>query len=99
MQIVHKINDFLYTIFPELENATETEIINAIQKYYTYGPFVPRITINNDLVIIDVDTETILTQDADYNKTVALCEKGRFDEAKIILEKTHSKKSFQLRIL
>ena len=87
MQIVHKINDFLYTIFPELENATETEIINAIQKYYTYGPFVPRITINNDLVIIDVDTETILTQDADYNKTVALCEKGKFDEAKIILEK------------
>lgn len=87
MQIVHKINDFLYTIFPELENATEKEISNAIQKYYTYGPFVPKITVNNDLVTIDVDTETILTQDADYNKTVALCEKGKFDEAKIILEK------------
>lgn len=87
MQIVHKINDFLYTIFPELENANEKEIITAIQKYYTYGPFVPKITINNDLVTIDVDTETILTQDADYNKTVALCEKGKFDDAKIILEK------------
>ena len=87
MQIVHKINDFLYTIFPELENATEPEILNAIQKYYPYGPFVQRLTIKNDLVIIDVDTETILTQDADYNKTVALCEKGKFDEAKIILEK------------
>jgi tetratricopeptide (TPR) repeat protein len=87
MQIVHKINDFLYTIFPELENATEKEIFNAIQKYYTYGPFVPKITLNNDLVTIDVDTETILTQDADYNKTVALCEKGKFDDAKIILEK------------
>jgi Tfp pilus assembly protein PilF len=87
MQIVHKINDFLYTIFPELENANEKEIIIAIQKYYTYGPFVPKITVNNDIVIIDVDTETIQTQDADYNKTVALCEKGKFDEAKIILEK------------
>lgn len=87
MQIIHKINDFLYTIFPELENATEKEIFNAIQKYYTYGPFVPKITKNNDLVTIDVDTETILTQDADYNKTVALCEKGKFDDAKIILEK------------
>ncbi|WP_291097643.1 MULTISPECIES: tetratricopeptide repeat protein [unclassified Flavobacterium] len=87
MQIVHKINDFLYAIFPELENADENEIIIAIQKYYTYGPFVPKITVNNDIVTIDVDTETIQTQDADYNKTVALCEKGKFDEAKIILEK------------
>ena len=87
MQIVHKINDFLYTIFPELENANEKEISIAIQKYYTYGPFVPKVSINNDIVIINVDTEYIITQDADYNKTVALCEKGKFDEAKIILEK------------
>ncbi|MEY3501434.1 MAG: hypothetical protein RL308_3107, partial [Bacteroidota bacterium] len=71
MQIVHKINDFLYTIFPELENASEKEIINAIQKYYTYGPFVPKVSLNNDIVTIDVDTEYIITQDADYNKTVA----------------------------
>jgi Tfp pilus assembly protein PilF len=87
MQIVHKINDFLYTIFPELENANEKEIITAIQKYYTYGPFVPKVSINDGIVTIDVDTEYIITQDADYNKTVALCEKGKFDEAKIILEK------------
>jgi hypothetical protein len=70
-----------------LENANEKEIISAIQKYYTYGPFVPKITINKDIVTITVDKETIQTQDADYNKTVALCEKGKFDEAKIILEK------------
>jgi tetratricopeptide (TPR) repeat protein len=87
MQIVHKINDFLYTIFPELENANEKEIINAIQKYYTYGPFVPKVSIKDGIVTIDVDTEYIITQDADYNKTVALCEKGKFDDAKIILEK------------
>lgn len=87
MQIIHKINDFLFTIFPELENANEKEIFNAIQKYYTYGPFVPKVTIDNDMVTVEVDTEIIVTQDADYNKTIALCEKGKFDEAKIILEK------------
>lgn len=87
MQIIHKINDFLFTIFPELENANEKEIFNAIQKYYTYGPFVPKVTIDNDIVTVEVDTEIIVTQDADYNKTIALCEKGKFDEAKIILEK------------
>lgn len=87
MQIVHKIHDFLFTIFPELKNANEKEIFNAIQKYYTYGPFVPKVTIDNDRVTVDVDTEIIVTQDADYNKIIALCEKRRFDEAKIILEK------------
>lgn len=87
MQIIHQINDFLYTIFPDLLGASELKIKDTIQKYYTYGPFVPKITLNNDLVIIDVDTETIQTQDADYNKTVALCEKGQFEEARIILEK------------
>jgi hypothetical protein len=44
MQIDHKINDFLYTIFPELENANEKEIINAIEKYFTYGPFLQRVS-------------------------------------------------------
>lgn len=87
MQIIHKINDFLYTIFPKLKQANEEEIINTIQEYYTYGPFVPKVTLQEDIIIIDVDTETIVTQDADYNKTVALCEKGKFDEAKVILEK------------
>lgn len=87
MQIVHQINDFLYTLFPELEHANEKEIINAFQKYYTYGPFVPKVIVSKNTVTIEVDTETILTQDGDYNKTVALCEKGKFDEAKIILEK------------
>lgn len=87
MQIVHKINDFLFTIFPELENSDEKEIFNAIQKYYTYGPFVRKVTIDNEMVTVDVDTEIIVTQDADYNKTIALCEKGKFDEAKIEFKK------------
>ena len=69
-----------------MENANEKEILNAIQKYNTYGPFVPKITIIKDIVTIYVYTESI-QKHADYNKTIALCEKGKFDEAKIILEK------------
>jgi tetratricopeptide (TPR) repeat protein len=92
MQITHKINDFKFTIFPEFENANEKEIFNAIQKYYTYGPFMPKITVNNYMVTFNVDTETILTQDANYNKAVAFCEKAKFDEAKIIMEKLIQKK-------
>ncbi|SHM44500.1 tetratricopeptide repeat protein [Flavobacterium xanthum] len=87
MQIIHKINDFFFTLFPDLTSDNKEVITAAMKKQYTYGPFVPTVTLQEDLVIIDVDTETIITQDADYNKTVALCDKGKFDEARAILEK------------
>jgi hypothetical protein len=87
MQIIHKINDFFFTLFPDLKSNNKEVITTAMKKQYTYGPFVPTVTLEEDLVIIEVDTETILTQDAEYNKTVALCDKGKFDEARPILEK------------
>ncbi|SHH18828.1 Flp pilus assembly protein TadD, contains TPR repeats [Flavobacterium micromati] len=87
MQITHKINDFFFTLFPNLISDNKEVIIAAMKKQYTYGPFVPTVTLQEDLVKIDVDTETILTQDADYNKTVALCDEGKFDDARVTLEK------------
>jgi Flp pilus assembly protein TadD len=87
MQITHKINDFFFTLFPNLISDNKEVIIAAMKKQYTYGPFVPTVTLQEDLVKIDVDTETILTQDADYNKTVALCDEGKFDDARATLEK------------
>jgi tetratricopeptide (TPR) repeat protein len=86
MQIIHKINDFFFTLFPDLKSDNKEVITTAMKKQYTYGPFVPTVTLQADLVTIDVDTDTILTQDADYNKSVALCDKGKFDEARPILE-------------
>jgi tetratricopeptide (TPR) repeat protein len=86
MQIIHKINDFFFTLFPDFRFDNQDVIVVAMKKQYTYGPFVPTVTLEEDLVIIEVDTETILTQDADYNKTVALCDKGKFDQARPILE-------------
>ncbi|MDP3945221.1 MAG: tetratricopeptide repeat protein [Lutibacter sp.] len=88
MQIVHKIDDFLFTIFPELlagknDNAL---ITNTLEKYYTYGPYKPKVSIENDWVKIEIDTTSIISQEADYKKAVALCEKGNYNEAKSILK-------------
>ena len=91
MQIIHKIDDFLYTIFPSIKGGNQESLKDAIQEYYTYGPYKPKISIEDDLVIIDIDTPTIITQDADYNKVVALCEKGNYFEAKPILKNLISK--------
>ncbi|WP_157492211.1 hypothetical protein, partial [Flavobacterium fryxellicola] len=70
------------------EKATITD---AIKKQYSYGPYIPKVTSYEDFVVIDVDTETILKQDADYKVTVALCEKGKFDDAKVFQHKLINK--------
>ena len=86
MQIIHKVDDFLYTIFPNLNKSEDNSgLITELEKYYTYGPFKPKVSIENDWVTIDIDTPTILSQEADYKKVVALCEIGKYAEAKPIL--------------
>lgn len=87
MQIIHKITDFLFTIFPELSKGDEQLIIDTLAQYYSYGPFKPKVTIDGEFVIIDVDTSTIVSQDVDYRKAIELCEKRNFKLAKPILEK------------
>lgn len=87
MQIKHKIDDFLYTLFPKSMGGGNELLVNELKKYYTFGPFSPKVSIADDWVTIDIDTPTILSQEADYLKTVALCEKGNYQEAKPILQK------------
>ncbi|WP_373553631.1 tetratricopeptide repeat protein [Haliscomenobacter sp.] len=88
MNIFHKLDDFLFTIFPDLIiGGGNSLIINKLEEYYSYGPFKPKVEIKDGWVNIEIDTPTILNQEADYRKTIALCEKGNYAEAKIILEK------------
>jgi len=86
MQIIHKLDDFLYTIFPAVKNGDLQALTSAVQDYYTYGSFQPKVSIENDWLIIEIDAPAIIKQETDYNKAVALCEKGRFADAKPLLE-------------
>ncbi len=87
MQIVHKIDNFLYTIFPSVIQGNQQSLLNAIEDFYTYGPYKPKVTIDNDFVCIEIDTPAILAQDLDYQKVIAFCEKGKYADAKPILKK------------
>lgn len=87
MQIIHKIDNFLYTIFPSVIQGDQQSLLNAIQTFYTYGPYKPKVTIDNDFVSIEIDTPKILAQDIDYQKVIAFCEKGKYADAKPILKK------------
>ncbi|MDI1316903.1 tetratricopeptide repeat protein [Flavobacterium sp.] len=83
MRIIHKIDDFLNTIFPNIN--AEENIVAVLEEYYTYGSFKPKVTIENGFVIVDVDINSISTQENDLRKVVALCENNNFSEAKPIL--------------
>lgn len=91
MQIIHKIDDFLFTIFPNIKKGDEQSLINAIQEFYTYGPYKPKVSIEDNWIKIDIDTPTIVSQDGDYKKVIALCEKGKYSDAKPILKNLISK--------
>lgn len=87
MIIIHPINDFLFTLFPEVETGNVEKLKEALLRYYSYGPFVPKIEVKDDAVLVDVDVSAIVAQDGEFQKAVTLCEKGKYDEAKPILTK------------
>jgi tetratricopeptide (TPR) repeat protein len=88
MQIIHKIDDFLLELFPKYEKSNnDLEVLkDEITKYYTYGPYKPTVNFDGEFVIIHIDTPSILNQNEEYRKVVSLCERGKYDEAKIILK-------------
>jgi len=87
MIIIHKINSFLNIIFPDLKAGSNEDIINAFKKYYAYGPYTPIVKIDKTEIIIEIDTKNILNQEGNYRNVVSLCEKGKFQGAKLILTK------------
>ena len=63
MQIKHKIDDFLFEIFPKAKKANnDLDVLKEeLANYYTYGPYKPKVNIEGGgWISIDIDTPTIL---------------------------------------
>src|SRR5690606_32429316 len=87
MQLIHRKDDFLYTIFPGIDKEDDADLIATLEEFYTYGSFKPKVRIEGELVIVDIDAPSILAHDTGFKKAVELCEKGKFTDAKPILIK------------
>jgi tetratricopeptide (TPR) repeat protein len=87
MVIVHKVEDFLYELFPRAKSASGNidVLVKELEEYYTYGPYKPRISVQDGWVKVEIDTQAIASEEPEYRKAIALCEKGRFEQAKDIL--------------
>ena len=62
-------------------------IIKTLSDYYTYNQFKPKVTIDNDLIVVEIDINTIQRHETDYQRVISLCEKGNYKDAKPILTK------------
>lgn len=93
MIIIHKINDFLFNLFPRIrEKGKSLELLKEeLVDYYTFGPFRPKIDIEGDFVKIEIDISSISNQKAEFDLAIKYCEKGNFTKAKPILEKLINK--------
>lgn len=83
MIIVHQLSPFLEILFPDLKGAIDnlSKLQKIIESYYTFGNIKPKVTINNDFIEININTEDIFNQQADFNKAIKLCENNQFKEA------------------
>lgn len=87
MVIIHKIEDFLVELFPNYGMTKDVNTLKEeLEKYYTYGVFRPKISIQDGWAKVEIDTPKIASLEADYRKAISLCEKGNFQQAKPLLE-------------
>lgn len=83
MTILHQVNDFLYSLFPETElfGQNPDRLAEYLTDYYTYGPYRPKVTVQEGVVTIVIDTRAIDSQQGEYNKVLKMCEAGQFPQA------------------
>lgn len=89
MIIIHKIDDFLFNLFPKTKEGDKdlSLLKEEIASYYTFGPYKPKVEIENDLISIEIDTSAITSQKGEFDAAIRHCESGKFKKAKPILEK------------
>jgi tetratricopeptide (TPR) repeat protein len=87
MKIIHPLDKFFFSIFPMLKGKNESEIIDFLTQFYTHFDKTPSVVVDQNLIIIETDIQKVFAERKEYLKAVSLCEKGKFAEAKPILNK------------
>lgn len=89
MIIIHKIDNFLFNLFPRTKQAGKNDGIlkEELTGYYTFGPYKPKVEIDNEYVRIEIDTSAIISQKPAFDTAIKYCEAGNYKKAKPVLEK------------
>ncbi|MCG9874536.1 MAG: tetratricopeptide repeat protein [Leptospiraceae bacterium] len=85
MEIIHQLDDLFYSLFPDLTKGDTKSIKQAMARYYSTPFFQPDVSVENDRVIIHIYTDQLESLEMDYKRAIALCDSGKFNDAKILL--------------
>jgi Tfp pilus assembly protein PilF len=92
MTIYHNIDDFLLELFPSVKNKFDIEQLKKeLELFYSFGSYKPTISINDNIVKIEINTNEILLNESDFKKVLNYCEKGDYQNAKPLLNNLISK--------
>jgi len=58
MKIIHPIDKFFFELFPQLKGKTQDAIISELESFYSLKGIRPTISINDDIVVVDLDFTT-----------------------------------------
>jgi tetratricopeptide (TPR) repeat protein len=97
MEIIFQLSEINFDIYPDLKIYSENishnidEIKEFFIREYTIGPFTPKVTIDNNIVIINIDTESYDKYINEFNKATQLADLKKYEESKEILSKLINK--------
>jgi len=71
---------FLYNLFPEAKD-NDQQLMDAVKRFYSVGPFEPKVERQDDQVHITLDVDRIEADNDKYGRLVSLAENEKFDKA------------------
>lgn len=89
MTIIYELNQITKSIFQDVNSLKEMK--DALEKYFSFMGVKPEVNIENDYVKVEFDDELFRKVEKDFNKAMAFCDKGEFDNAEPILKAVISK--------
>lgn len=52
MEIIHPIDDFLYSLFPDVENGNLDELVKTIKAFYSQTEAAVSVTVSDDYIAV-----------------------------------------------
>ena len=80
MQIIHKVDSFLYSLF-NIKEGEINDLLLSITRYYTVNEIEPTVKVEDDLISVSLDLNKAYLKGNKYDKLISLCEVRKFVEA------------------
>lgn len=80
MQISHKVNSFLYSLF-EVPEGEINQLIESIKAFYTVDDEEPLIEQNSGIITVSFHLDKLQIDAVQYKSLIALCENREFQQA------------------